>query len=371
VRLGLGRNRRYLYYINATNEKGTKFFVGSVSRFHGWPHTSIATQSVEAILYRGMTIDAVKAGRFGREKGIVRCSFFGVFLCIIVFSFSASPGDRSGKTAQTEQLTQGIPSRSSDDLTGSQFARYVSNMSSQDREEAILEEISKGNLPQFLRKLVPVELHDKLANGQNFTATIFVTPDYLAIGSDSDFLRIPMNLHTAVTIAERFGFILPTRKMVDAIYLQSSYHLMPQPLPAGPQMRSTEYYSTHNEMIENQMHAIGAPLGALISGDKKDVVMSNRLARYVGRIAIYGWHRGPGQPIQPLSTVHGANYADYSHGIRLISEWALVNGKPRSIGQLLQDSATAKVLSDEGPMHLNQDLLAAQVASAIAVPRGN
>lgn len=318
-----------------------------------------------------MAIDVVKADRFGREKGIDGRSILAVFLCLVVFSFSASPGDRSGKTAQTEQLTQGIPLRSSADLTGSQFAQYVANMNSQDREEAILEEISKGNLPGFLRKLVPVELHGKLANGENLTATIFVTPDYLAIGSDSDFLRIPMNWYTAVTVAERFGFILPTRKMVDAIYMQSRYHLTPQPLPAGPQMRSTEYYSTHNEMIENQMHAMGAPLGALISGDKKDVVMSNRLAMYVGRIAIYGWHRGPGQPIQPLSTVHGANYADYSHGIRLISEWALVNGKLQSIRHLLQDPATAKVLSDEGPIHLNLDPLAAQVGSAIAVPRSN
>jgi hypothetical protein len=304
------------------------------------------------------------------KRDIVGCSLFGILLCLIVFPLIASPGDSSGKAEQTGQLTQEIPSRSSEDLTGSQFAQYISKMDSQDREKAILEEISKGNLPAFLRKLVPVRLHSELANGQGLTATIFVTPDYLAIGSDSDFLRIPMNLHTAATIAERFGFILPTRKMVDAIYLQSSYHLMPQPLPAGPQMRSTEYYSTHNQMIENQMRAMGAPLGALISGDKKDVVMSNRLAAYIGRIAIYGWHRGPGQPIQPLSTVHGANYADYSHGVRLISEWALVNGKLQSIRQLLQDPATAKVLSDEGPIHLNPNLFAAGSA-AIAVPQSD
>jgi hypothetical protein len=232
-------------------------------------------------------------------------------------------------------------------------------MNPQQREEAILEEMSKGNLPGFLRKLVPVDLQCELADGKILTATIFVTPDYLAIGSDSDFLRIPMNLHTAVTIAERFGFVLPTRKMVDAIYLQSNYHLAPQPLPAGPEMRSTAYYWTHNQMIEDQVHAIGARLGALVSGDKKDVVMTNRLAMKVGRIAIYGWHRGPGQPIQPLSTVHGANYADYSHGIRLISEWALINGQLQSIRDLLENPATARVLSDEGPIHLNWRLLAA------------
>ena len=277
---------------------------------------------------------------------------------LLVFSLSASPGEHAGTTVRVEELTRGIPTRSAQDLTGSEFVRYVSAMNPQQREEAILEEISKGNLPGFLRKLVPVDLRCELAGGRILTATIFVTPDYLAIGSDSDFLRIPMNLHTAVTVAERFGFVLPTRKMVDAIYLQSSYHLVPQPLPAGPEMRSTAYYWTHNQMIEDQVQAIGARLGALVSGDKKDVVMTNRLAMKVGRIAIYGWHRGPGQPIQPLSTVHGANYADYSHGIRLISEWALINGHVQSIRDLLENPATARVLSDEGPIHLNWRLVA-------------
>jgi hypothetical protein len=244
-------------------------------------------------------------------------------------------------------------------------------MSPQEREQAILEEISKGNLPEFLRKLVPVKLQCELANGKSLIATIFVTPDYLAIGSDSDFLRIPMNLHTAVEIAERFGFVLPTKKMVDAIYLQSSYRLAPQPLPASPEMRSTAYYSTHNLMIEDQLHAIGARLGALISGDKKDVVMSNRLQMHAGRIAIYGWHRGPGEPIQPLSTVHGANYADYSHGIRLISEWALMNGKIQSIRDLLRYPSTAKLFSDEGPIYLRLQTSGEKQDSSEVAPLGS
>jgi hypothetical protein len=291
-----------------------------------------------------------------RHSNIQR-RLFAAFTCLVFFSLSATPGERSGSNIQPEQLTRAIPARAAQDLTGSQFAQYVSKMNSEQREETILEEISNGNLPEFLRTLVPVKLQCKLTNGQSLTATIFVTPDYLAIGSDSDFLRIPMNLHTATAIAERFGFILPTRKMVDAIYMQSRYHLTPQPLPAGPQMRSTEYYSTHNQIIEDQVHAAGAPLGALVSGDKKDVVISNRLTLNLGRIAIYGWHRGPGQPIQPLSTVHGANYADYSHGIRLISEWALVNGRLQSIRELLRDPSISRLLSDEGPIHLDWRVL--------------
>ena len=302
----------------------------------------------------------------------IRQSLLVVLVSSAVFALPADPGKRADATTRVDELMRSIPARSGGDLTGSQFVQYVSKMSSQEREEAILEEISKGNVPEFLRKLVPVQLQCELAGGGTLAATIFVTPDYLAIGSDSDFLRVPMNLHTAATIAERFGFVLPTKKMVDAIYLQSRYHLVPQPLPAGPQMRSTAYYWTHNQMIQDQMQAIGARLGALISGDKKDVVVTNRLAMNLGRIAIYGWQRGPGKPIQPLSTVHGANYADYSHGIRLVSEWALINGKLQSIRDLLKEPSTANVLSDEGPIRLNLRLFAAdQDSSAIAAPRSN
>lgn len=281
-----------------------------------------------------------------------KVSLRGTLLLLIaaaVLTCTGTAGEPQNTTLQVQRLTRDIPVRSDTDLTGSQFVRYISNMDSREREQAILDEVSRGNLPDFLRKLVPVELQYDSA-GRQLTATIFVTPDYLAIGSDTDFVRIPMNLHTAITITERLGFVLPTKKMVDAIYQQSRYHLFPQPLPAGPEMRSTGYYWTHNKMIEDQVRAMGVRLGELISGDKKDVVMTNRLLSHGGRIAIYGWHRGPSQPIQPLSTVHGANYADYSHGIRLVSEWALIDGKLQSIHDILHDPSTARILSDEGPI---------------------
>jgi hypothetical protein len=299
-------------------------------------------------------------------------NLIGFSISLVVFSHIASTGERTGTAVWAEELTRSIPARIGQQLTGSQFVKYVARMTPQEREQAIRDQVLGGNLPEFLRKLVPVDLHCESPSGKNLTATIFVIPDYLAIGSDTDFLRIPMNLHTAAAIADRFGFILPTKKMVDAIYLQSRYHLVPQPLPAGPEMRSTAYYWTHNQMIEEQAHALGVRLGELISGDKKDVVMTNRLAARSGRIAIYGWHRGPEQPIQPLSSIHGANYADYSHGIRLISEMALIEGKLRPIYDILRDPLTAKVLSDEGPIPRNWQFLTLQPDSpTIAVASHN
>jgi hypothetical protein len=228
------------------------------------------------------------------------------------------------------------------------------------REQAILDQFLKGNIPDFLRKLKPVFLSHQSEDGKSFTATLFAMPDYLAIGSDRDFLRIPMSLYTAAEIAARYGFFLPTRKIVDALFAQSAFHLTPEPMPAGPRMRSTAYYWEHNQRIKKQRLASRFfPLGALISGHKKDVVMTNRLVPGQGKIAIYGWHRPTGVPIQPLSTVHGAGYADYSHGIRLISDQVLLNGEPRLSYDVLEDPATADVLSDEGVIRQVRSLLTA------------
>ena len=246
-------------------------------------------------------------------------------------------------------LTHSIPVGPARALTGSQFAKYVAKMDPRQREQAILKEILAGNLPGFLRNLVPVKLSFQ-SQGKMLTATIFAMPEYLAIGTDKDFLRIPMNLYTAAAVASRLGFVLPTRKIVDAIYAQAAFHFSPEPMTAGPQMRSTEYYVNHNDKVEAQSRVLGITQGALVSGDKKDVVITNRLERNPGKIAIYGWHRLNGAPIQPLSTVHGACYADYSHGIRLVSETVLVDGQARSVYDVLQDSELSNVLSDEGPM---------------------
>jgi hypothetical protein len=119
-------------------------------------------------------------------------------------------------------------------------------------------------------------------------------------------------------------------------------------MPAGPEMRSTTYYVKHNQMIKKQLISLACAPGALVSGHKKDVVLTNRLIRSHGKIAIYGWHRPSGIPIQPLSTIHGANYADYSHGIRLVSDIVLIDDEPRSIYDVLEDPKLASIVSDEG-----------------------
>lgn len=270
-----------------------------------------------------------------------------------------------------EVLSRGIPARSPSATTGSDFVRQTAMLSEPEREAVIAAQLMAGNLPGFLRRLKPVTLRGHRLGGEALEITLCVTPDYLALGSDTDFLRIPMGLQTALATAAGFGFVLPTPKMVDAIYEQAEVRLRPQPLPPGPEMRSNAYYREHQRRIREQRIKLNAPLGALIAGQKKDVVVSNRLWQKVDRVAIYGWHQHPGAPIQPLSTVHGARYADYSHGVRLVSVVAFVNGRARSIFDIMEDPSLAGIVSDEGPIMRLVALMQAAPAPREDADRGD
>lgn len=245
----------------------------------------------------------------------------------------------------TDRLAGAIPRRDRGAPPGSAFFAGLGGAAGTDRDRRIVAQIGAGNVPSFLRDLRPVAL-----TGDGVQIVLCVMPDYLALGSDADFVRVPLGLRAAMDVADRFDMLLPTARMVDAIYAQADVRLRPQPMDPGPQMASTGYFLRHNAMVEAQLASAGGRPGLLVSGHKKDLVLTNRLARSPGRVAIYGWHRAGGQAIQPLSTVHGADYADYSHGVRLVSRTAYLNGRPIDLGALLSDDRYAGILNSEGPM---------------------
>ncbi len=266
-------------------------------------------------------------------------------------------------------LVDHIPPHGESSPTGSAFAQQVATLSGSDRDAVIEAALLAGDLPPFLRHLKPVVLEGHRARGGTARVLLCVTPDYLAVGSDADYVRVPMGLRPALAIARSFGFILPTTTMVDAIYAQAEVRLAPQPLPAGPQMRSTDYLWRHNGMIRAQRRALGAPLGRLVAGHKKDLTFTSRLRAMPQRVAIYGWQQPDGTPIQPLSTVHGARYADYSHGVRLVSATAYVDGQARSLYDILEDPDLAPIVSREGPIRDAAGLVAALGSPPVDEPR--
>ena len=81
-------------------------------------------------------------------------------------------------------------------------------------------------------------------------------------------------------------------------------------------MTTVAVFLRHNEIVRR---ARNRPLGKLVAGHKKDVVITNKVFTKPGKVAIYGWHKPDGKPIQPLYTGHAESQVDYSHGIRLAS----------------------------------------------------
>lgn len=249
------------------------------------------------------------------------------------------------------QLTRAIPRRPSGAEGGRAAMGRLAGSGGTGRDAAIVRAVESGNIPDHLRRLVPVTMAGTAGDGRRVQITLCVMPDYLAVGSDRDFVRVPLGLPAANRLAQRFDMLLPTARMVDAIHAQARLRLRPSPMTPGAQMASTDYFLRHNATVEAQRASTGAALGVLVSGHKKDLVISNRLTRVAGRVAIYGWHQANGRPIQPLSTVHGQNYADYSHGIRLVSRTAWLNGRQVDLRDLLADRRFAAILSgDEGPI---------------------
>lgn len=249
------------------------------------------------------------------------------------------------------RLARAIPNRSRSAPGGSEVIAAVSGSSGSDRDRQILQAAFSGNVPDFLRNLRPVSFSGTTASGQEAVVTICVMPDYLAVGSDRDFVRVPLGLSASLRVADEFNMMLPTPRMVDAIYAQADLRLSPQPMTPGAQMTTTNYFLRHDGLVDQQMARAGGRLGLLVAGQKKDIVLANRLSANPGRIAIYGWHRSSGSPIQPLSTVHGANYADYSHGVRLVSQTAYVNGQAVDLASLLTDARYARLLNSDGPIN--------------------
>lgn len=239
-----------------------------------------------------------------------------------------------------------LPARKAEAPGGAALMREIAEMPLVEREKTVEEQILGGNLPEFERTFKTLHVTTVDSKGVVHTADYEVMPDYLAVGSDADYVRIPLTPMTARRIADNFDCVLPTRKMVDDIYRNAELKL--EPIPLTQEREAVHTFVEHNALIEKQR--MDRPLGLLVAGIKKDVVVTNRLQERSNRVAIYGWHRLDGSPIQPLTIVHRDTYVDYSHGIRLIRRTLQVDGKPITVTEVLKDPMLCALLSDEGPI---------------------
>jgi hypothetical protein len=245
--------------------------------------------------------------------------------------------------------TLNVPPRQTSFMNGAQFVAAITPLSFTNRENLILQEVVKGNVPNFYRTLSPVT-STAVISGTVQSITYYVIPDYLAIGCDTNYFLCPMSPIVATKISDSIGCTLPTRKMVNDIYAQAALKLTPLTIPASGTMTTVQAFDQHNTLVRNQRNPYlsSYPLGTLVGGDKKDVVISNLIYSTTGKVIIYGWHTSVGNPIQPMSSVHANTYMDYSHGMRFIQNDVVYNGTPTTVKAILQSSMLSPLLSDEG-----------------------
>src|SRR5690606_1308785 len=166
-------------------------------------------------------------------------------------------------------------------ISGSAFYREVEGLSWQQRDSIATHYILAGNIPRFLNKLQPVKINFNV-DGNRYRVKYFITSDYLSVGTDYDWARIPLTPIFSQKIADSLNCFLPTTKMVDDIHEHAKTKLAPIPLTENRDHSNTMYQ--HHMLIQDQNKKVKG----IISGIKKDVVITDQLKNKPDRVAIYG-----------------------------------------------------------------------------------
>lgn len=235
-------------------------------------------------------------------------------------------------------------------MTATDFVKSLVGLDRHKREEAALLALLGGHVPSYMRSFVDVTVTFADSHALGHTLVVRALPDYLCIGTDSDRLRMPLWPLTAQKVADAWNCVLPTSKLVTILWNAAPSKLPPQPWgpPYDASMMSNERIVAHNTRVEATIKKLGVDATKLMGGHKKDVVLTKQLAVKPKSVAIFGWHQPNGKPIQPVYLGHENTYADYSHGIRMISRECLLDEQPDDLGRILTDVNLCGAVSSEG-----------------------
>lgn len=296
-----------------------------------------------------------------------RCKLF-VTLCAVALcsATTAIAGDvRYGSNGKLHKASMPVPAladKPTATLAGGDFMRRADTTSFWALEDLIVETVTAGQVPDALRHFRKITFTTPVVDSveilrKKHKVEMWVLPDYVAIGTNDDFVRMPMGPLAAQRIADALDCTLPTPFLVDRIAEASEGHVDIFPFrPLGNRNSQPIVFQDSNNAINAQFKAYGYHFGQFISGLKKDIVLTYKimtLTEYERNVAIYGWHHPDGRAQQPLFVRHGNFYVDYSHGVRLIYNKVKIDGVEYNIREILQSPELYRLLSDE-PMHLTQ-----------------
>lgn|SRR3990172_1993626 len=216
-----------------------------------------------------------------------------------------------------------------------------------ERSEAIFHWAMMGCIPDFLCRWMVVNLAV-----DDHELEICCLPDFFCLGTDADWVFVPMGALTAERLAQHFNAHLPTPKLVDFIYTASTRQVaQPWGPPYDSTMTDTARWGKQTQKIRS---ASGFVPGALNEGHLKNVCVSKRMNNTCGEwLSFYGWFNAKGKPIQGNNVnAHGVEYADYAHGVRFIHNELVVDGEVMLFDDVLKHPVLYPLLDPEGPVAL-------------------
>jgi uncharacterized protein (TIGR02594 family) len=174
--------------------------------------------------------------------------------------------------------------------------------------------------------------------------TIWAMSDVYKRGEIRTPVDVPEAMEIASDTALELGVAvtLPTRAHIDSVHRAADVRLVMPTRPPGPDMVSEAAARAHNAQIEQVL----AGRGGLISGHKKEILQPER----AGRVTIYGGMKADGTFWQSRpSSVHGATYKDYSHGLRLVYDPDERGETPMKSNKAILEAAGAYLGLEEWP----------------------
>lgn len=290
-----------------------------------------------------------------------------IFLCVLMGCACANAVERVvyGENSRLERVDIPVPyfeGKPTASMPGLEFMLKADTVDFWTLEDMIVDAVLAGNMPGELKQFQKIVFKTQVVDSVEIlriphTVEILVLPDYVAVGNDDDFVRMPMGPLSAQRIADTLNCILPTTYLVDRIAEVSEGHLDIFPFrPLGNRNCNPIVFQDSNNAINALYKAKGYEFGQFVSGLKKDIVLTYKILTLLGmekNVAIYGWHHPDGRTQQPLHVKHGNFYADYSHGVRLIYRTVIVDGKECDAREILESPALYRLLSDE-PMPLKK-----------------
>jgi len=242
------------------------------------------------------------------------------------------------------------------------------------RDSLIVMQILNGNVPDSMKYFKKIIFTTDIVDSipilhRKHIVEIQVLPDYLTVGTNEDFIRMPMTPQAAIEIADSLYCSLPTAYLVDKIADAAEGSIEPFPFRPVKDRNCQPYvFEDSNNAINELFKVKGYHFGQIISGLKKDLILSCKTNYYrelkdgdsasfaangytpegISRYeTIYGWRQENGKNIQPSYSKHVNWYVDYSHGIRLIYRIIKIDGKKYDIYDVLQNSKLYRIISDE------------------------